>query len=68
MMSFSEPPLMVPVFPFCRRMESFPELPDTLTRPVPIRIESSPASPMIVPGPVSPLWFSVSVPAVPVTL
>ena len=39
---------MVPLFPFWRRMESFPELPATLTLPVPVRTESSPANPTIV--------------------
>jgi hypothetical protein len=68
MLSFSVPPFTVPVLPACRTTASLPESPVTVASPVPVEITSSPAKPTIVPGPVSPVWLSVSFPAVPVTV
>ncbi len=66
MQSFSAPPFTVPVLPACRTTVSLPLSPVTVARPVPWKMLSSPASPTIVPGPVSVDWFNVSLPAVPV--
>ena len=66
MLSFSLPPLTVPVLPARRTTLSLPESPVTVARPEPVRIWSSPARPTMVPGPLSPDWFKVSLPAVPV--
>jgi hypothetical protein len=65
-LSFSLPPLTVPVLPVRKRTLSLPESPVTVESPDPVEMVSSPARPMTVPGPVSPDWFSVSLPAVPV--
>jgi hypothetical protein len=35
-------------------ISSLPESPVTVARPVPVKMQSSPARPMMVPGPVSP--------------
>jgi hypothetical protein len=66
-LSFSVPALTVPVLPALRRTVSFPESPVTVASPEPVKMQSSPARPTIVPGPVSPDWLSTSLPAVPVT-
>ena len=55
MLSFSEPPNTLPVLPDRVRMLSLPELPNPWTRPVPLKMQSSPARPTMVPGPVSPV-------------
>jgi hypothetical protein len=67
-LSFSLPRLTVPVLPGRRTTVSFPESPVTVASPEPVKMQSSPASPTMVPGPESVDWFSVSLPAVPVTL
>ncbi len=54
MLSFSLPPFTVPVLPVRRMISSLPESPVTVARPLPVRMESSPPSPMMVPGPVLP--------------
>ena len=58
MLSFSVPPLTMPVLPVCSRTVSSPEPPLTVTAPLPARIESLPPSPTMVPGPASVDWFS----------
>jgi hypothetical protein len=68
MLSFSVPALTVPVLPARRMTVSLPLSPVTVADPVPSAMLSSPARPMMVPGPVSPVWFRMSLPAVPVTL
>ncbi len=65
-LSFSLPPLTVPVLPVRSRTLSLPLSPVTVARPDPVEIVSSPASPMMVPGPVSADWLRESFPAVPV--
>jgi hypothetical protein len=57
---------MVPVLPVRRVTVSLPESPVTVASPLPVKMQSSPASPTMVPGPVSVAWFKVSLPAVPV--
>jgi hypothetical protein len=51
MVSFSVPPLIVPVLPARRMMVSLPESPVTVARPAPVKMQSPPASPTMVPGP-----------------
>ncbi len=68
MLSFSLPPLTWPVLPAWRMTVSSPEPPSTVTAPVPERISSLPPRPKISPGPTSPDWLRVLLPAVPVTL
>ena len=66
MQSFSVPPCTVPVLPAWVMIVSLPLSPLTVADPVPSAMLSSPARPMMVPGPVSPVWFRTSFPAVPV--
>ena len=68
MQSFSVPPETVPVLPACSTTVSLPESPNTWALPAPVRMQSSPARPAIVPGPGSAVWLSVSLALVPVTL
>ena len=64
MLSFSVPPFTVPVLPACRTTVSLPRVAgDGAQAPVPVKMLSSPASPTMVPGPVSPDWLRVSFPA-----
>ena len=68
MLSFSLPAVIVPVLPVCSTTVSLPELPVTVAKPAPVKMQSSPASPTMVPGPLVADWSSVSFPAVPVIL
>jgi hypothetical protein len=54
MLSLSLPPFAKPVLPACSTTVSEPESPVMETSPVPAKMQSSPANPTMVPGPVPP--------------